>query len=104
MNYKIIYYVGDEINIKTKVEDGILTWREQSFLISGQSSLEILFSSLVSAEMFRLHGSCRMLKVVCVERTIFLTVVRINIAGYFIIVNFFKTGELFEKLKQITQR
>lgn len=99
MRYKIIYHVGEEINIKTKVEGGALTWQEQSLLISGSPSFEVPFSSFVSIDMFRMHGLGRMIKLVCSDRTIFLTVVRFNIAGYFAVINFFKAGELYERLK-----
>ena len=104
MNYKIIYHIGDEINIKTKAEGGILSLQEQSILISGLSTFEVPYTSLHSAELFRLNGLGRMIKIACSDRTIFLTVVRLNIAGYFVIINFFKAGELYKKIKaQIPQ-
>ena len=99
MKYKIIYHIGDEINIKTKAESGVLSLQSQSVHISGTSPIEIPYSSLVSVELFRLHGLGRMIKVICTNRTIFLTVVRLNIAGYFIIINFFKAGELYKNMK-----
>jgi hypothetical protein len=99
MRYKIIYHIGEEISIKTKAESGALVWQEQSLLVDGQSSFEVPFSSFSSVEMFRLYGLGRMIKLTCNDRTIFLTVIRFNVAGYFVSINFFKTGALFEKIK-----
>jgi hypothetical protein len=53
---------------------------------------------VTSVEMFRLHRLGRMLKLVCRERTVFLTVVRIKLFEYFVIINFFRVGELYEAL------
>ena len=105
MKYKIIYHIGNEINLKTKVKGGTLTWQEHSVLVSNSASFEVPFASLLSIDMFRLQGLGRMIKLVCANRVIFLTVVWLDIAGYFAIVNFFKTGELFGQLKaQLRQR
>lgn len=98
MRYKIIYHAGRELSIKTKVSSGTLTLHNDAASISGSTELTIPFSEVTSVEMFRLHGLGRMIKMVCKERTIFLTVVRINLFGYFAIINFFKTGELFKSL------
>jgi hypothetical protein len=98
--YKIIHHVGPELNIKTRVSSGILVLQDDAICISGSSPLNIPFSDVTDVEMFRLHGLGRMLKLICKERTVFLTVVRINIFGYFIIINFFKAGELYESIKQ----
>ncbi len=75
-----------------------------SVCISGSSILTTPFSQITNVEMFRLHGLGRMIKLVCKERTIFLTVVRLNFFGCFVIVNFFKAGKLCEALQQKVQR
>jgi hypothetical protein len=100
MRYKVIYHVGQELTIKTKVSSGTLTFQDESLCISGTSALTIPFSSVTSVDMFRLHGLGRMIKMVCNERTIYLTVVRLNLFGYFVIINFFRAGELYESLKR----
>jgi hypothetical protein len=102
MIYEIIYHVGPEINLKTKVKSGTLIWLEKSAIISESptQTYELLFTSIQTVEMFRLHGLGRMIKLVCKDKTIiFLTVTWFSIAGYFAVINFFKTGELFRKLK-----
>jgi hypothetical protein len=100
MRYKVIYYVGTELTIKTKVSSGSLTFQDEMVSISDSEPLTIPYSEMVSVEMFRLHGLGRMIKLVCKERTIFLTVVRINLFGYFVFINFFRAGELYESLKK----
>jgi hypothetical protein len=99
MTYKIIYHVGDEINIKTRARSGALIWQETSLAITFSPPLEVPFSTVVSSTLFQLHGLGTMVKLVCNDRTIFLSVVRVNILGYFVIVNRRQTRELFEKIQ-----
>ena len=100
MRYKIIYHIGPEFTVKTKASSGTLTIEDDAACISGASVLTIPFSEVTSIEMFRLHGLGRVIKMVCTEGTIFLTVVRLNLFGFFVIINFFKAGELYEALKR----
>jgi hypothetical protein len=100
MRYKVIYHVGTELALKTRVSSGSLTFQDEAASISGSVPLTVPFSEMVGVEMFRLHGLGRMIKLVCKERTIFLTVVRINLCGCFVIINFFRAGELYESLKK----
>jgi hypothetical protein len=100
MRYKVIYHVGTELTLKTRVSSGTLTFQDEAVSISGSAPLTVPYSEMVSVEMFRLHGLGRMIKLVCKERMIFLTVVRINLFGYFVIINFFRAGELYESFKK----
>jgi hypothetical protein len=43
MRYKVIYHVGQELTIKTKVSSGTLTFQDESLCISGTSALTIPF-------------------------------------------------------------
>jgi hypothetical protein len=104
MRYKIIYHVGKELTLKTKVNSGTLTFQNDSICISGSSPLTVSLSEVNNVEMFRLHGLGRMIKLLYKERTIFLTVVRLNLFGYFVIINFFKAGKLYEAIKQKIQK
>jgi hypothetical protein len=99
MKYKIIYHDGEELSLKTKVKPGLLTLGESAILIAGPSPLEISFSSISYAVLFRLHGLGQMIKLTHDNRTIFLTVVRLNLFNYFAIINFFRAGELFKQLQ-----
>ncbi len=100
LRFRIIYHFGREIDIKTKVESGFLIFSNQSILIEGKNYSDLPFSSFRQVELFRLNGLGRMIKLECVDCTIFLSVVWLNISGYFAIINFFGTGKLFEKLKK----
>jgi hypothetical protein len=99
--YKVVYHVGDDIGPKTRVASGVATLDGGSLNIAGQEeTLDIPLSSLRGADMFRLDGLGRMLRLTTADgRTIFLTVVRLNLFGYFVVVNFFKAGELYERIK-----
>lgn len=103
MRYKIIFYVGEELNIKSKAKSGALELGDESVIISGDEALSIPISSIASVDMSRMHGLGRLIKMTCTDRTIFLTVVRINLFGYFAVVNFFKTGKLFKTLNNLVQ-
>lgn len=104
MHYRVIYHVGKELSLKTKVSSGRLSFERDAACISGSPGLRIPFSEMTSVEMFRLYGLGRMIKVVCRDRTIFMTVVRFSLFAYFVIINFFRAGELYEALKRKTQR
>nr|WP_320048707.1 hypothetical protein [uncultured Desulfuromonas sp.] len=99
MKFKGIYHIGDEINLKTKVQSGVLSITNEQIKIEGTAPRIIDLSSCNSVEMFRLNGLGRMIKLVSKRETFFLSVVRLNILGLFVIVNFKKTGKLFNELQ-----
>ena len=104
MKYKIIYHVGNELTIKTKADSGYLVFNESSIFISGTSTLEVPYTSMIKIEMFRLHGLGRMIKLVCADCTIFFAVIRLNIFGYFVFIDFLKTGRLYEAINDAMQQ
>lgn len=99
MHYKIIYHIGKELTVKTKVSSGTFIFENDVSSISDSKGLSIPISSITFVEMFRLHGLGRMIKIICEGRTIFLTVIRANLFGYFVIINFFGAGELYKLLR-----
>lgn len=100
MSYKVMYYLGDDIDLRTKVETGALSTRSDGFRITnGEAQIDVPFTSMRDVEMVRLHGLGRMIRITCSERNLFVTVIRFNIAGYFVMVNFLKAGELYRMLK-----
>jgi len=99
MSYRVIYHVGDAVTLKTRVNSGTLTFDAASIRIAGQNPLTIDFSSVKNVELFRLHGLGRMINLVCTDRSVFLTVIHINLFGYFVIINHFKVGKLCQQLK-----
>ena len=61
--------------------------------------------SIRSAELFRLQGLGRMIRIEHAGGTLFLTVVvRFCIAGQFATINFFKTGKLLKLLDSELQQ
>jgi hypothetical protein len=100
MRYKIVYYTGPELTVKTRMISGILALDSDSLHISGKTNLTVLFSSISGVNLFRLNGLGRMIKIIHRDGTLFLTVVRLNIAGFFVIINFLKAGELCELIKK----
>ena len=99
MKYKIIYHRGDSIDIKTKVSSGSAYLSDDALIIESAGKFFIPFNFIKSMDKFRLHGLGRMIKIVHSSGTFYFSVVRFNILGYFAIVNFFKTGQMYELLK-----
>lgn len=99
MSYKVIYHIGNDLNLKTKVNSGTLTFDSEHVHISGSNPLVIAYLSFRNVEMLRLHGLGRIIKLTCSDITVFTSVVRLNLFGYFVIINYFKSGTLCEQLK-----
>ena len=101
--YRVIYFVGSGVDITTQVSSGTLTFGADGLKITGEEEIVVPFVSFVDVEMFRLHNTGRMMKLTCVDRTIFMSVVWFSIGGKFAIINYFRTGALFEKLKMLIE-
>ena len=99
MTYKIAYHIGNEISIKTKVMSGDLSLDAKHISISGFRSLNIGYSTVMHVEMFRIHGLGRIIKVVCSGFNVYLTVIWLNLFGYFVVINYIKTGNLYEQIQ-----
>lgn len=100
MPYKVAYHVGKQLDLNTKVESGRLFLDNEGFSIRGSGpDVRVPFARMESVRLFRLHGLGRMIEVVCHDRTLFLTVIRLNFFGYFLIINFFGAGDLHKRLE-----
>jgi hypothetical protein len=104
MIYKIIYHQGDNVDVKTEVASGFATLTDTDLQIVGDENIHIQFADLEAVELFRLHGSGRMIKITHRDGTIFLSVIRFRlirlpIIGQFATVNYFRTGELLKLLQ-----
>jgi hypothetical protein len=99
MKYRITHDIGNRIDLKTKTQSGILTFDSDCMKISGAKPMTITNWALKGVELFRLHGPGRMIKMAYADSTVFLTVVRLNLFGYFLLSNFLKTGALCEHLR-----
>ena len=101
MNYKVLYHVGEAVGLKTKAAVGRLSLEDGHLVIRGESTVSIDVAALRSVELFRLHGTGRMLKVVHTEGTLFVAVIRFCLFGLFAVVNFFGTGRLKDELQAV---
>ena len=104
MAYKIIYHAGKEIAIKTRALSGTADLDDDSLVVKNDSDIVVPFKDMESVSMFRLHGTCRMLRIIHSGGTLFLTVVRFDLWGYFAVVIFFKTGERLRRLESVVGR
>jgi hypothetical protein len=99
MNYKVVYYQGETIDLKTKMKCAIASITDSALEIVGSDAITIPFAGIDQVELFRLYGLGRMIKVNHDGRTLFMTVFRLNLSGIFVIVNFWRTGELLKRLQ-----
>jgi hypothetical protein len=99
MSYKVMYYQGEEIGVRTRVKVGPLSLEDGRLLIRGEPQVSISLPALRSVELFRLHGTSRMLRVVHEGGTLFVSVIRFSLFGLFAMVNFFGTGRLRDELE-----
>lgn len=103
MYYKVIYHIGEEIGIKTRVLMGTAEIADRSLILKDDGAVSII-KNVRSVEMFRLHGTGRMIRVIHSEGTLFLAVVRFCLWGYFSMINFFGTGRLYSELSALVER
>jgi hypothetical protein len=93
--YKFVYYEGNSIDLKTKVTGSKGFFAEEDFVLDEINNIRIPYKDINNVELFRLHGLGRMIRLNANNHnTIFLTVVRLNIANSFLIINFLATGKV----------
>ena len=103
MKYKVFFYKGDELTLKTKVARGEAWVDEIGLHVRGPSEFLVRSEDLLAAELFRLHGLGRVIRVEHRGGRLFLSVVRLMISQ-FAFINFFKTGTLRKELISVTER
>jgi hypothetical protein len=103
MSYKVLYHEGDEVSFRTKAKVGRLSLDDATVSIVGEKDISIPFKSLRSSNLFRLHGTGRMLKIVHENGVLFVSVIRFCLLGFFASVNFFATGRLQKELEGVIQ-
>lgn len=102
MKYKVFFYRGTELGLKSRVEKG-QAWLDNAGLhIEGPDGFTIPNNDILEAELFRLHGLGRVIRLDYREGRVFLSVVRLMI-GQFAFINFFKTGALHKELAAIAK-
>jgi hypothetical protein len=102
VKYKIFFHQGDELSLKTKVSRGDAWIDEAGLHVKDTNEIVIPRSNLLSAELFRLHGLARVIRLDHKEGRMFLSVIRFMV-GQFASVNFFKTGTLHKELNAIAK-
>jgi hypothetical protein len=101
--YKVFFYAGQELGLKTRVSRGEAWLDDAGLHVSGDNEFLVARSDLRSAELFRLHGLGRVIRVEHTGGRLFLSVVRFMI-GQFATINFFKTGELHKELVALASK
>src|SRR5262245_4373066 len=99
--YPVIYHIGDTLNLETKALEGRASLTEDGLTITGPSPVALPIRQLRAAELFRLHGLGRCIRISHEKGTIYVSVVRfVLFGGYFASINFFRTGELARQLRE----
>jgi hypothetical protein len=93
----VFFHQGDDLGLKTRVEKGHAWIDGRGLHISGPSEILIPSNELLSAELFRLHGLGRVIRVEHRQGRLFLSAVRFMI-GQLAFINFFKTGKLLKEI------
>ena len=102
MRYKVFFHRGTELGLKTKVAKGQAWLDDTGLHIDGVNGFTIPSSDILEAELFRLHGLGRVIRLEYRGGRIFLAVVRLMI-GQFAFINFFKTGTLHKQLAAVAK-
>ena len=92
--FKVIYHFGNNVDHSTKMAAGWLEVKDGAIEITGKERIRLDLTSLESAELFRLHGLGRMIRVLHEGRMFYVSVVRFQIGGQFAVIDAFKTGKL----------
>jgi hypothetical protein len=102
MKYKVFFHNGPELGLKTRVAKG-QAWVDGTGLhIEGPGGFSIPSSDILNAELFRLHGLGRVIRMEYQGGRVFLAVIRLMI-GQFAFINFFKTGALQKELATLAK-
>jgi hypothetical protein len=100
MTYKVFFHSGDDLTLKTRVLRGKAWVDGEGLHISGTQELVIPKHEMVEAELFRLHGLGRVIRLKHANGQVYVSVVRLMI-GQFAFINFFKTGKLLGEIKSL---
>jgi hypothetical protein len=101
VKYQVFFHRGDELTLKTRVMKGYAQLDDSGLHIDGPGGFDIPRGELQQAELFRLHGLGRVIRIEHRQGRLFLAVTRLMI-GQFALLNFFKTGALHGELAAVT--
>ena len=102
MKSKIIYHIGDSINVQTIVKKGYIYVGEPEQRIEFDGGIYTL-DSIKSVELYKMNGLGTMVKLVNKEDTIYFSVPRIFIdkGTGLVIVNYFATKKLYRVITEM---
>ena len=103
MTYKVFFHRGDDLSLKTKVSKGRAWLDDAGLHIEGQDGFTIPSVEILEAELFRLHGLGRVIRIEYRGGRLFLSVVRLMI-GQFAFINFFQTGAVQKHLASLAKQ
>jgi hypothetical protein len=103
MKYKVFFHRGNELTLKTRVMRGYARLDDSGLHIEGPDGFVVPLGELQEAELFRLHGLGRVIRLEHRQGRLYLAVTRLMI-GQFALINFFKTGALHRELAAIAAR
>jgi hypothetical protein len=96
--YKVFFHQGQELGLKTRVSRGTALVDSSGLNIKGPGgNIFVPARDIIEVELFRLHGTGRVVRVDHQGGRLYLSVTRLMI-GQFAFINFFKTGELHKLL------
>ena len=103
MPYKVFFHCGNELSVKTRVAKGSAWLDDAGLHVEGQNRLTIPLGDILDAELFRLHGLGRVIRVDYRGGRLFLSVVRLMI-GQLAFINFLRTGALHKQIAAVAKR
>ena len=98
--YRVMYHVGGALNLRTRVLQGRVSLTEDSLTITGPVPVEVPLREVRAAELFRLHGLGRCVRISHEKGIVYVSVVRFVLFGYFAVITFLRTGELARRLRE----
>jgi len=101
--YRVLYHIGDTLDLRTEALAGRAALTPEVLTISGPSPVELPIREVRSAELFRLHGLGRCIRISYDRGTVYVAVIRFMLFGYFALINFLRTGELAGRLREVIE-
>lgn len=103
MKYKVFFHRGDELSLKTKLLKGKAWLDDAGLHIDGHDGFTVPTDDLLEAELFRVQGLGRTIRIEYKSGRLFFSVVRLMI-GQFTLINFSETGFLQKRLASLAKK
>jgi len=97
-----VYHFGKTIGLSTKADKGELVIVNDSIKVIGKDTTNIPFDKITSVQRHIINGLGTMIQVDMDTTSFFVTEVRLNICGEFVIINKMGTEDLLSYLKMKT--